>query len=813
MNNKMYKLMNWPAIEAVVYAESDRPSGVLGTRTAGNSTLYQTFIPDASEVRLNIPESDKAIKMEMVDEAGFFAALVPGKAAADYVYLAEYPDGSVAKIRDAYRYDHKLPAKACRDLSSGKAENAYEYMGSHVGTVDKTEGTTFVIWAPNARRVSVLGDFNSWDGRVHQMDRIEDTGLFSLFIPGVGLGDKYDYEINMKGGLSKTVIDPYSPSVIVEDGCYKSVVSELSFKWTDAMYMKDRAAEMSCEGTPVSIYECDLASWAEDGGAGTYAELAELISERVKGMGHTHVELKPVAEYDKEESHGYETISYYAPTYRYGTPADFAGMIDVFHKNGIRVIMDWTLAHPSNASFALQKTDGTGCYEHEDPRQGIHPQWGTLLFNYGRGEVISFLKSNALYWLKEFHVDGLRIDSLASIICLDYGRSRGDWIPNMYGGHDNLEALEFIRNLNNVVSRNYPGVIMIAEDSSGYPRVTAPVSDGGLGFTYKWNIGWRDDFARYVAKDPLFRGGSHNDLTLSMVYFYSDRFILPMNVPGINDLGLSIAFMMTHPGAKLLGADVLKGDEKKQTWKLVKALNAFYVKHPAMYELDDVEEGFEWINCMDQERCTLSFLRKGRREGDILVVVANFSGIEQEIKVGVPLPGRYTRSFNTDATTYGGSSKVKEPYIYTIDDDVDGRPYHVPVTMPALSLSIFTYEPFDENDREYMLGLQKEAKKKADEAAREAEKEAQKAKDARKKADEERARAEEATRLAEEARIKAEKAYEKADEELKKAEMAMERANEAAERAELAAHRLKVTEESMKRKNKADPAGKTDRDP
>lgn len=801
MTNKMYKLMNWPAIEAVVYAESDKPSSVLGSRVAGNSILYQTYCPGAVSVHLNIPDDDKSIKMEMVDEAGYFAVLVTGKTQKPYTYIAEYSDGKIARIEDAYRYADKISAKSLNEIAAGKSENAYEIMGSHIKTVDGKSGTQFVTWAPNARRVSVVGDFNDWDGRTHQMNRVEGTGFFSLFIPNVGKGDRYYYEINMKAGLCKTVIDPYSPSVVNDDGWYMSVVSDISgIKWTDDRFMKDREKEAPDLNIPVSIYECDLKKFASEKKDANYRSMAEDIAAFAREHNYTHIELLPVAEYDNEASRGYETVGYYAPTSRYGSFEDFAGMVDIFHKQGLKVIMDWTLAHPSSANFALRKIDGTGCYEHEDPRQGMHPMWGTLLFNYGRGEVVSFLRSNAVYWLKEFHIDGLRIDSLASVICLDYGRSSGDWIPNMYGGHDNLEALEFIRNLNNLISRKYPGVITIAEDSSGYPKLTSKVSDGGLGFTYKWNTSWRDDYYKYIAIDPLFRGGSHNNLTLSMVYNYSDRFILPLNDPDINDVKLSLGYMMTHPGAKLTGDfSSSDTDSKGCTDKLIKALNAFYMKHPALYALDNDEGGFEWVNCMDRERCTLSFLRKSDREADTLLVVCNFSGIEQDINVGVSIPGRYTRIFNTDATTYGGSSKVKETYVYTIDDDVDGRPYHIPVHLAPLSVSVYGYEPFNESDREYMLGLQKEARKKADDAKRAADKEAMKAQNALRKADEERARAEEATRLAEEARLKAEQAYNKADEERYKAEIAMEKAREAAERAELAAHRLKVTEESMKK--------------
>ncbi|SCY39132.1 1,4-alpha-glucan branching enzyme [Lachnospiraceae bacterium XBB2008] len=801
MNNRMYKLMNWPAIEAVVYAESDNPSSVLGPHASGNSTLYQVYVPGASEVRLQVPDEDKAIKMESVDEAGFFALLKSGKAPADYSYIAEFPDGKITRIEEAYRYDHKLPAKFIKDYMQGKAGNAYEYMGAHPTTMGKKSGTVFYMWAPNARRVSVVGDFNEWDGRVHQMDRIEGTGIFGLFVPGVKVGDRFYYEVNMKGGLSKTVLDPFSASVINDDGWFMSVVTDLSdIKWTDDRFIADRSTDDSSRSMPVSIFECSLSDFVSETDAPTYQKLGEAIAEHAASMNYTHVELKPVAEYENEASLGYETVAYYAPTSRFGTPEDFAQMIDIIHSRGLRVILDWTLAHPSSSNYALRKVDGTGCYEHEDPRQGIQPQWGTLLFNYGRGEVASFLKSNALYWIKEFHVDGLRIDSLAAVICLDYGRNSGDWIPNMYGGHENLDALEFIKNLNNTISRDFPGVITIAEDNSAWPQVTAKVSDGGLGFTYKWNIGWRDDYLRYIAKDPLFRGGSHNDLTLSMVYCYSDRFVLPLSVDDVNDRKLSIAYMMTHPGIKLMSCGLDKSRGKKDgTDKLVKALNQFYTKHPALYELDDDENGFEWINCMDQERCTLSYIRKSSRKSDLLVVVANFSGIEQEMKVGVSVPGKYTRIFNTDAAAYGGSTKGKEQAIYTIDDDVDSRPYYFPVTIPAASLSVFGYEPFDENDREYMLGLQVEAKKKADEAKADAEKEKAKAKAAQKKAETEEKKAREAAEAAEAARIKAEKEYEKAQAELEKARIAMEKAKEAAQRAELAAHRLKVTEESMKK--------------
>lgn len=812
MNNRLYKLMNWPQIEAIVYAESDKPSEVLGPHSAGASTLYQTFIPGAKEVRLRIPDEDKAIKMEEVDEAGFYALLRGGKTATEYVYIAEYEDGSIAKIEDAYRY--KLPNvdKELKKISLGEADDAYNVLGAHLISIDSVDGAMFRIWAPNARRVSVVGSFNKWDGRVHQMNRNDAFGVFELFVPGVKEGDRYQFEISMKGGLCKTVLDPYANASVKTEEGYKSVVSNNHFEWTDEAFIKGRVDEKDASGVPVSIYECDL-QLNSNKYKETYISMAEKIAAHAVEMGYTHVELKPVAEYSAEESCGYETIMYYAPTCRYGTPAEFAEMINIFHKNNLKVILDWTLAHPSSAEGVLRKIDGTSCYEHVDPRQGIHPEWGTLLFNYGRGEVVSFLKSNALYWIEQFHIDGIRIDSLASVLCLDYGRNNGEWIANMYGGHENLEALDFIKQLNNTIRRKHPGIITVAEDSSAWPKVTSEVEDGGLGFTYKWNIGWRDDYIRYISKDPLYRAGNHNDLTLSMLYCYSDRFVLPLSSDCDNLLGimpgddaakrsgvkLSLAYLMTHPGVKLIsnGYDSYKAP-KDGIKKLVKGLNELYLKNKALYELDDEDAGFEWINSMDSAGSTLSYIRKGTKDKNFLIVVLNCAGIEQDINVGVPIPGKYTRILNTESTTYGGSVKGKEKPFYSIDGEIDGRPYYINVTLPALSLSIFEYEVFDENDREYMLKLQQEAKSKADEAKARAKSEEAKAKAAEKKAVAEQKKAEEAARIAEEARIRAEKEFAKATEEMEKAREAMEIAREAAKQAEIAAHRLDVTEKSMK---------------
>lgn len=811
MNNKMYKLMNWPEIEAIVYAESDRPSDILGAHAAGTSTLYQTIVPGAKEVRLRIPDEDKSIKMEQVDEQGFFALLKTGKPVSNYVYIAEYEDGRIEKIYDAYSFCPKLDKKKCTKFASGETEEAYELLGAKQAAFDGVEGTVFSIWAPNARRVSVIGDFNNWDNRVNQMNR-EDYGIFIIFIPGVKAGSKYLFDIMTKGGNSKKVLDPYAKEAVKEDDIFYSVVAaDDEIKWNDKKYMSERGVVKDSTHRVISIYECDLATLAQKSGA-NYVKIAKELAKQVVDMGYTHVELKPVAEYEAEESLGYETIMYYAPTYRYGKAGEFAEFVNIMHENNIGVILDWTLAHPYGAANALGVLDGTSCYEHSDSRKGIHPQWGTLLFNYNRGEVRSFLKSNAFYWLNNFHIDGLRIDSLASVLCLDYGRNNGEWIANMYGGHENLEAVDFIKDLNASIAKKYPGVLTIAEDSSAWPRVTSSPEEDGLGFTYKWNIGWRDDYLRYIALDPLFRSGSHSDLTLSMLYCYSDRFILPLNgecdklydiAPGNEEskeaqLRLSIAYMMMHPGAKLI-SDKLQNNENEsaEISKLIKNLNKMYKEKTFLHELDDSESGFEWINSMDSSRSVLSFMRKGEKEKDFIVVCINFAGIDQTIDIGVPIPGKYSRILNTEWVTYGGLSKIKEDPCYSVDEETDGRLYHITSKLPALSLSVFGYDNFDKSDREYMAKLHEDAIAKAREAKELAEEEERKALKAEKKAEEEQKKAEEALKAAEEARQKAEEMRDLARNEMEKAALAAQKAQEAARRAEIAAHRLKITEESM----------------
>lgn len=801
MNNRMYKLMNWPEIEAIVYAESDCPGKVLGPHATGASTLYQVYVPGAKEVRLRINDEDKSIKMEQVDENGFFALIHAGKTPDNYVYIAEFEDESIIKIPDAYKYPITLDAKTAKAFASGELENAYEIMGAHPYEIKGDKGVLFRVWAPAARRASVVGAFNKWDGRVHQMNRVEGTGVFELFIPGIKTNEEYLFEINMRNGISKKTLDPYATSIIKKDNEYVCQIADCKdLSFDDSSFVQKRAGKGN-GSKAVSIMECDLALIADkiqkDDKQVTYVDIAEEIIRIVKACGYTHVELKPIAEYDKDESNGYETIGFFAPTNRYGSAEDFASLINSLHKEKISVILDWTLAHPSSVWNGLRLFDGSGCYEHEDPRQGIMPEWGTLLFNYGRGEVVSFLKSNALYWIEKFHIDGLRIDSLAAILCLDYGRGDGQWIPNIYGGHENLEAVSFIKDLNDTIKQKYPGVITIAEDSSAWPRVTYPTSEDGLGFTYKWNIGWRDDYIRYSSLDPIFRSGSHNDLTFSMIYCYTDSFILPLPIDEVGDERLSMAYMMMHPGLKMTcgSRKLLAADAN--TEKYIKGLNEFYKSQPALYELDELEEGFEWINCLDSVRSTLSFIRKGKKDDDFIIVVANFAGIDQEINVGVTIPGKYTRVFNSD--NFGSKSSTKEKPIYSIDGDYDARPYYIPVDVPALSLSVYSYTSFDESDREYMQKLEQEAKNKAEEAQAAAKKEESKAKAAQKKAAQEQKKAEEAARIAEEARKKAEEEYSKAQAELEKAREAMEKARIAAEKAELAAHRLEVTERSMKK--------------
>ena len=759
MNNRLYKLMNWPRIEGIIYSEEDRPHEILGPHIVGKSVLFQTFQPGAGKVSL-ITEDGKKTEMEMVDEAGYFAALVAGKIPDRYEYEICRGEETVLQ-KDAYRYQTGLSAKDIEKFNAGIHYTIYEKLGAHFMTIDGTEGTFFAVWAPNALRVSVVGDFNHWDGRLHQMTRNPEGGIFEIFIPDVKPGECYKFELKVKGGLTYLKADPYAFGQQLRPDT-ASVVRDFQYVWKDGKWMKDREKRQQ-ENAPVSVYEMYLGSFKRNRETNdylNYRELAPEIAKYAKEMGYTHVELMPVMEHPLDASWGYQVIGYYAPTARYGTAEDFMFLVDTLHQAGIGVILDWVPAHFPRDTYGLSQFDGTGLYEHADPRQGSHPHWGTLIYNYGRPQVSNYLIANALYWVEKYHVDGIRMDAVASMLYLDYGKQEGQWVANIYGGNENLEAMELLKHLNSVMKKRNPGVLMIAEESTAWPKITSKVEEDGLGFDLKWNMGFMNDFLSYIGYDPYFRAHHHNELTFSMVYAYSENFMLVFShdevvhgkatligkMPGVIEdkfanLRLTYAYMMTHPGKKLLfmGQDIAEFkefDETRETeWgllsyephkgvhQLVKDLNALYKEKPALYAMDTRPEGFEWINCISPEKCMVSFLRKTDKIKETLVVVANFANLEQEFTIGVPYEGKYKEVLNTDAKCYGGLGRVNGQAVFVEEEETDAKPYSFKMTSAPLSVSIFSYVPYTAKEKQ-MIAKKKarlEAEAKAEKARLEAE--------------------------------------------------------------------------------------------
>ncbi len=776
MNSKLYKLMNWPVIEEIIYSESDNPHATLGPHTVGNQTLVQAYFPGAEQVIVEWKESSETKKMELADEDGFFAVLLPGKTLGRYHYQVTYADGRREHVEDAYAFPPTISEKDLTKFSLGIHYTIYEKLGAHPMIIKGMEGVAFAVWAPNAMRVSVVGDFNHWDGRVHQMRRLGDSGIFEIFVPDAKVNDNYKFEIKLKGGLTYLKADPYANAAQLRPESASVIADIENFPWEDGDWIKNRET-MQKKDAPMSVYELYLGSFVrnkegsqEDGSVYlNYRKLAPEIIAYVKEMGYTHVELMPVMEHPFDGSWGYQTIGYYAPTARYGSPKDFMYFMNELHKAGIGVILDWVPAHFPRDTYGLSNFDGTCLYEHFDPRQGSHPHWGTLIYNYGRPQVSNYLIANVLFWVEKYHADGIRMDAVASMLYLDYGKQDGEWVANMYGGNENLEAIEFIKHLNSILHKRNPGVLSIAEESTAWPMVTGDLQEGGLGFDLKWNMGWMNDFLGYMKCDPYFRCHHQNELTFSMVYAYSENFMLVFShdevvhgkasmlgkMPGNREekfanLRLAYAFMTMHPGKKLLfmGQDIGEFDEwnenrsveweltqyreHKGVQELIKALNHLYVTTPALSVLDNQPEGFEWINCIDAQKSIVTFLRKGKKEEEFLVVAANFAGIAQEIQIGVPLNGKYHEILNTNDKRFGGDKLTSKRAKKASRTVCDGRPYSIRASLPALSLCAYAYEPYskeelEEMERKKLEAEAKTARLKAEKAEKAAKVKAEKA--------------------------------------------------------------------------------------
>ncbi|MBQ6815049.1 MAG: 1,4-alpha-glucan branching protein GlgB [Lachnospiraceae bacterium] len=754
MRDKLYKFMDWRSIEGVLYADIDNPMSVLGPKNVKGGCVIQALVPDAVEAYVQYEGETTKHKMEEVEEGGYFAVLLSQKLKGVYKIIANYANGESYQYYDPYQFAPDIPLQQLKKFNAGINYEVYKYLGAHPANRDGVKGYTFAVWAPMAKRVSVVGDFDQWDGRRHIMERIEDTGVFAIFIPGVKDGDLYKYEIKKNDGMNVLKADPYGfCSQKRPDNA--SVVCDIEgFRWSDNQWIKKREKQIPSE-MPMSIYEVHLGSWkkpvaeiTEQEGEGeqvetdskslfyNYRELAPMLCDYVKDMGYTHIELMPVMEHPFDGSWGYQVTGYYAPTARYGTPEDFMYFVDYMHKNNIGVILDWVPAHFPKDEFGLARFDGTCLYEHLDPRQGEHPHWGTLIYNYGRPEVSNFLIANAMFWVNEYHADGIRMDAVASMLYLDYGKNAGEWVANIYGGHENLEAVEFLKHLNSQMKKRCPGALVIAEESTAWAAVTGDVEHDGLGFDFKWNMGWMNDFSSYMRCDPYFRKNNYNQLTFSMLYQYSEDYILVFShdevvhgkgsmigkMPGDKEsvrfanLRAAYGFMMAHPGKKLLfmGQEFgcyrewseereldwksLDADKHKQLADYVKALNKLYTSNPSMYEQDDVPNGFEWMNCNNPDQSTVSFMRRGKNKDDMILVVCNFDTIQhEEFVIGVP-QGKYKEILNSDDIKFGGSGFVNSRTKVTKKVKADGRPDSLTIKLAPLSVAMFKFSPVAEKE-------------------------------------------------------------------------------------------------------------------
>ena len=720
--------INWMEVDALVQGIHNNPHHILGMHECIDDLYINAYLPGAKVV--NAIEVSTRKKYTLVSERvpGFFSVVIKDKKPFEYKLNVRFDNGDEVTYFDPYVFEPVIDPIDISLFNEGKHYSIYEKMGAHPMTVDGVEGVLFAVWAPNADRVSVVGNFNNWDGRRHPMRKLDYSGIYELFIPGKLVGEIYKYEIKAKSGQVFMKSDPYAFSSEVRPANASRIV-DISYKWKDAAWMEKRETK-DTDAQPMAIYEMHLGSWKRptDGREFyNYRDIASLLADYLLMMNYNYVELMPIMEHPYDPSWGYQVTGYYAPTSRYGSPADFMYFVDYLHSKGIGVILDWVPAHFPKDEHGLGRFDGTALYEHEDPKRGEHPHWGTYIYNYGRNEVRNFLVANALYWAEKYHIDGIRIDAVASMLYLDYGRGDGEWLPNIYGGNENLEAIDFIKELNSKMHELHKGVIMIAEESTAWPMMTHPVEAGGFGFDYKWNMGWMNDFLNYMKLDPLYRKYHHNDLTFSMVYAYSEKFILVLShdevvhekgsmiakMPGgyedkFSNLRVAYGYMMTHPGKKLLfmGQEIAQFTEFNENaevdWSLfefdahvfmqgyVKELNELYKTEPALYELDSSPEGFTWINCNSANTSLLSYVRKGKKESDTLLIICNFTPMEHKAyKLATPSGGRWQEIFSSDNNRYGGEGRNNKTVKQAKKAECDGQEHYISVTVPPLSISVF----------------------------------------------------------------------------------------------------------------------------
>ena len=706
----------------LVRGEHHDPHAILGAHPAPGGTVVRAFHPDANRAALVAPNGGTLLMEPLGDGlwAGFVEGLAPG--AIRYRVRFGFPDGNDWERDDPYRFAPTLGEVDLHLISEGTHERLYDVLGAHSRTIDGTAGVSFAVWAPNARGVRLVGDFDRWDGRLLPMRSMGASGVWEIFVPGIGPGELYKYEILGQDGTLRTKADPLSFSMEVRPATASRVWDTSAFTWTDDAWMAERANRDPYR-SPMAAYEVHLGSWMrnDDGSWFGYRQAAKELAEHCRAFGFTHVELLPVAEHPFDGSWGYQVTGYYAPTARFGSPDDFAAMVDTLHSAGIGVIVDWVPAHFPTDDFALRRFDGTPLYEHADPQRGEHPDWGTLIFDFGRREVRNFLVANALFWFDRYHVDGLRVDAVASMLYLDYSRKAGEWTPNRYGGRENLEAITFLREMNERVYGRFPGAVTIAEESTAFPGITRPTYLGGIGFGFKWDMGWMHDTLKYFSEDPVHRRYHHDKLTFRGLYKDTEQFVLPLShdevvhgkgsllrkMPGDDwqrfaNLRALLVDMWGQPGKKLLfmGAEIGTWDEwshdRSVPWHLlhepmhggmahfVEDLGRVYRETPALWGADHEPEGFAWIDASDVEASVYSWIRRAGDE--VCVVVLNLTPVPRSgYRLGLPRGGRWMEVLNSDSEHYGGSNLGNLGGIEATDDSWHGQPASAELTLPPLS--------------------------------------------------------------------------------------------------------------------------------
>jgi 1,4-alpha-glucan branching enzyme len=723
--NETYRAteLGWEELDALLNSRHSAPFAVLGPHQLDAETLLVRVLrPRSSNVTV-LGTDRHSYPLERAHNSDLFVGVLPSSAGPAYRLRITEAD-TTYEIDDPYRFPPLLSDFDLHLIGEGTHYNTYLKLGAHLTTIDGVSGVVFAVWGPNAQRISVLGDWNWWDGRVHPMQR-RDSGIWELFIPGLTEGSAYKYEIRTHSGQLLEKADPYGFWSEFRPKTASVVWDINKHQWGDDEWLRQRAARQSL-AAPIAIYECHLGSWqrvTEEGNRYlSYRELAQRLIPYVQRLGYTHIELMPVSEHPFDGSWGYQTTGYYAPTSRYGTPDEFQYFVDQCHQAGIGVILDWVPAHFPKDGHGLIAFDGTQLYEHADPRQGEHPDWGTLIFNYGRNEVRNFLLSNALFWLDKYHIDGFRVDAVSSMLYLDYGRQPGQWVANQYGGRENLEAIEFLKQFNLLVHGTYPGVLTIAEESTAWPMVSRPVYNGGLGFSLKWNMGWMHDMLDFMKTDPIYRGHHYNQLTFSLMYAFSENFVLSLSHDEVVHLKRSLlgkmpgddwqrfanvralfGYMLAHPGKQLqfMGMEFGQWSEWNHDtsleWHLldwpshqglqrqIADLNALYRQEPALHAIDFDWAGFEWLQVSDPGNCVIAFLRRGPEPGDEIVVVCNWTPVvHEDYWVRVPRSGSYRELHNSDAAIYWGGDVGNPGEIATHSAD-DGQHY-LRLRLPPLAV-------------------------------------------------------------------------------------------------------------------------------